>query len=142
MARAYARDCAARLLYARALGGDPIDDKSDILKAGLAEGEEAPGLDGGDKAYIAAMLDGVGETLDELDDWVEQYAVGWALERISKVDLSVLRLALFEMLHREDIPVNVSISEAVGLCNRFSTPESAAFVNGILGSVSRRLEEQ
>ncbi|MDR3085787.1 MAG: transcription antitermination factor NusB [Christensenellaceae bacterium] len=141
MARAYARDCAVRLLYAQALGGDPVDEKSDILEAGLAEGEAPPGLDRSDRAYIAAMLDGVDETLDELDDWIEKYAVGWSLERIAKVDLSVLRLALFEMLHREDIPVSVSINEAVGLCNRFSTPESASFINGLLGSVARKLEE-
>ena len=61
---------------------------------------------------------------------------------MSKVDKSILRLAVYEMLHEEKIPVSVSVSEAVNMSRIYSTDESGAFINGILGAVSRKLDEK
>ncbi len=72
-----------------------------------------------------------------LDTLIEQNAVGWRLSRIGKVDLSILRLAIYEMLCREDVPESVAINEAVELAKKYSEPKSKQFINGILGSISR-----
>ena len=122
MARAEARDCTMRLLYGRELGGEGVETSIEELMD-LRLSQE-------DLAYVRGVLDGT-----------EQNAIGWSLGRIAKVDLSILRLALYEMLYREDVPTSVAINEAVELSHVYSTPEAASFINGILGSVARSLEE-
>jgi len=77
----------------------------------------------------------------ELDDLISKYLKsGWKLNRISKISFSILRLALYEMLYIEDIPVNVSINEAIELSKKYSGPEDGAFVNGVLANIERALK--
>lgn len=76
----------------------------------------------------------------EIDAMIEQYAIGWRKDRISRVSLSLLRLALCEMLYVEDVPTSVSINEAVELAKLYASQEDAAYINGVLGAVSRQLE--
>lgn len=76
----------------------------------------------------------------EIDTMIEQNAIGWRKDRISRVSLSLLRLALCEMLYMEDVPTSVSINEAVELAKLYASQEDASFINGLLGTVSRRLE--
>ena len=130
MARKTARQVAMQLIYQYELGGDGVSST-------IEESMEKPDLNAEDMVYIQAMLDGTMDKQDELDDLVSKYAVGWKTERIAKVDLSILRLAIYEMLYREDITESVSINEAIELAHTYSTPEAASFINGILGSVSR-----
>lgn len=130
MARKTARQVAMQLIYQYELGGDGVSST-------IEESMDKPDLNAEDMVYIQEMLDGTMDKQDELDDLVARYAVGWKPERIAKVDLSILRLAIFEMLFREDIPESVSINEAIELAHTYSTPEAASFINGILGSVSR-----
>ena len=130
MARKTARQVAMQLIYQYELGGDGIS-------CTIEESMDKPELDAEDMLYIENMLEGTNDKQEELDDIVTKYAVGWKIERIAKVDLSILRLAIYEMLYREDIPESVSINEAVELAHTYSTPEAASFINGILGSVSR-----
>ncbi|MBO4468554.1 MAG: transcription antitermination factor NusB, partial [Clostridia bacterium] len=66
-------------------------------------------------------------------------AIGWSIGRISKTALAILRLAIFEMKYMEDIPVSVSINEAVELSKKYATKEDASFVNGILSTVSKQI---
>ena len=87
--------------------------------------------------YLKQVCFGVEEKKDELDALIEQNAVGWRLARIGKVDLSILRLALYEMRYREDVPGSVAINEAVELSKKYSEKKSRQFINGILGSVYR-----
>lgn len=135
MARKTARQVAMQLIYQYELGGDGISST-------IEESMDKPDLNAEDMAYIQAMIDGTTQKGEELDALISRYAVGWSLERIAKVDLSILRLALYEMLFRQDIPESVSISEAIELAHTFSTPEAASFINGILGSVSRAPVEE
>ncbi len=133
MANSKARDSAMRLLYEREMGGEGVETCiEDLMEVQLDEKE---------LAYVRAILDGVREKGSELDSLIENFAIGWSLPRIAKVDLSILRLAIYEILYREDIPTAVAINEAVELSHVYSTPEAAAFINGILGSVARSLEE-
>ena len=135
MARKTARQVAMQLIYQYELGGEGVSST-------IEESMDKPDLNADDMAYIQAMLDGTGEKQQELDELIGRYAVGWSLERIAKVDLSILRLALYEMLYCESIPQGVSINEAIELAHTFYTPEAASFINGILGSVSRAPKEE
>ncbi len=80
------------------------------------------------------------ERIDEIDTLISEFSVGWKIERIPKVSLSILRLAICEMLYVESIPVSVSINEAVELAKTFATSDDASYINGILGSISKRIE--
>lgn len=77
------------------------------------------------------------EQLSEIDEVINKYAIGWKKERLSKVALSVLRLAICEILFVESVPYGVSVNEAVELAKKYATAEDAAFINGILGSFIR-----
>lgn len=77
------------------------------------------------------------ENVEKIDPVIEKYCVGWKMNRISKVALAVLRLAICEMLYFDDIPVGVSINEAVELCKKYASGDDKSFVNGVLSSVSK-----
>ncbi|WP_040196969.1 transcription antitermination factor NusB [Candidatus Soleaferrea massiliensis] len=75
-----------------------------------------------------------------LDELIEKNSRGWKKDRLPKVTLAILRLALYEMIYLEDIPISVSINEAVELAKKFATENDASFINGILGSIAKRIE--
>ena len=89
--------------------------------------------------FCESVFKGVFENLTEIDENIETNAKGWSVSRLGKVALSVLRLAIYEMKFREDIPIGVSVNEAVELCKKYAGEEDASFVNGILGTVSKNL---
>ena len=78
--------------------------------------------------------------LPEIDTEISSYAVGWSLERMSRVSLAILRLAVCEILYFDDIPDSVSINEAVELAKKYAGKKDSAFINGILGSIARARE--
>lgn len=80
------------------------------------------------------------ENKETIDESVKTYLKGWTLDRISKVDLSIIRVAVTEMLYLEELTTAISINEAVNLAKKYSDEESASFVNGILGELARHLE--
>ena len=89
-----------------------------------------------DKDYIQNKLEGVLSHLQEIDEKLNQVSKGWKTSRMSKVDLTLMRLAVYEMQYEEDIPVGVAINEAVELSKSYGSDESPAFVNGILGKLA------
>lgn len=99
-----------------------------------ASAEEASKLDA---AYVLSVLNGVVAKVSQLDQLIVEHSKDWTLDRMAKMDLAILRVAIYEMKFMEDIPVSVSINEAVELAKQFSYPEAGAFINGVLGSVSR-----
>lgn len=94
--------------------------------------EELEGLKDADFAYIDQKSSDIIAHLEELDQEINEKSQGWKTSRMSKVDLSIIRLALYEIKYEEDIPVKVSINEAVELAKQYGTDDSASFVNGIL----------
>ena len=90
-------------------------------------------------AFAEELVYGVIENIDAVDAQIKQHAQNWAFERIAKVDLAVLRLALYELLYRTDIPPIVSINEAIELGKIFSNPDSKRFINGLLDKVKGHL---
>ena len=85
-----------------------------------------------DADYITAKYEKVVEKMPELDAQLNEKAEGWDIKRIGKVELTVMRLALYEMQHDEDVPVSVAINEAVELAKKFGQDNSGSFVNAIL----------
>ena len=88
-------------------------------------------------ARRSALVTGVRDHREELDDLIEQFSHGWKLSRISRTALAVLRVALYEILYMPDIPAAASINEAVELAKGYDEPETVRFINGILGSFMR-----
>ena len=90
-----------------------------------------------DKEYIKRKYAAVLEKTEEIDELINQYAKGWKTTRMNKVDLAILRLAVYEMKWDEEVPVGVAINEAVELAKRFSGGDSPSFINGVLGKIAR-----
>ena len=90
-----------------------------------------------DETYMEAKYSRICEKLPEIDALLNATAVGWKTSRMNKVDLTVLRLAVYEMKYDEEVPTAVAINEAVELARRFGGDDSTSFVNGILGKVAR-----
>ncbi len=90
-------------------------------------------------AYFSKVFFGVISNLTEIDPLIERCSEKWSKKRISRISVSVLRIALYEMLYMDDIPVQVSINEAVELAKRFDTDDSYTFVNGVLGAAEKLL---
>lgn len=90
-----------------------------------------------EEKYISDKYESIVGVLPEIDELINKTAKGWTVERLSKVDLAILRLAIYEMKYDDDIPVGVAIDEAVELAKRFGQDGSGSFVNGILASISK-----
>ncbi len=139
MTRTKIREHLFRLLF-RIEFNQPEDMPEQVglyFEDGFAEDElDSTGSDIPDKdrQYMTAKYDGIVSRLGELDEKIDSAAKGWSLERIGKVELTALRLGLYEMLYDDDIPVSVAIDEAVELAKRYGQDSSAAFVNGILAT--------
>jgi N utilization substance protein B len=88
-------------------------------------------------AFTRELVHGVAREQEVLDELIARYASGWTLERIAPLERSILRVALYEMLHRPDIPDEVAIDEAVEAAKELCAAEASGFVNGILGAVER-----
>jgi N utilization substance protein B len=91
------------------------------------------------RLFADPLIRGTLQYRDEADEYIKRHAQNWELHRIAAVDRNILRLAIYEMLHREDIPPVVSINEAVDIAKKFSTHDSGKFVNGILDKIKGEL---
>ena len=89
-----------------------------------------------DKEYILTKFNNILEKIDEIDAAINEVSKGWKTKRMGKVDLTLIRLAVYEMKYEEDIPVKVAINEAVELAKQYGTEESPAFVNGVLAKLA------
>lgn len=134
MSRTMAREVAMKLAYSRLLGGEDTPDAV-LEKSGVTEPFDAE-----DTAFAEAVVAGVEAHVEELDKLIAEHAIDWTIDRIARVDLSILRVAIYEILYRDDVPAGAAINEAVELAKRFGGEKSYAFVNGILGVVARRVD--
>ena len=90
--------------------------------------------------YAKELFNGVCEKCDELDSNIEKYSNSWKIHRIPKVNVAILRLAIYEIIFVGDTPSSVAANEAVELAKKYSGKEDASFINGILGSLIRSME--
>lgn len=92
-------------------------------------------------SYAEHLIKGVKEHKDEIDNIIEANLKGWKKNRISKISLTILRMAVFELLYVKDVPTSVVINEAVELAKSYATDGDGSFVNGVLGSVVKNKEK-
>ncbi len=142
MTRSLVREHLFRLLFR--IEFNPIEDMPEQVRLyfddGFAEDDlKSTGSDVSeqDRAYITDKYDKIISHLQEIDEKIDKAAKGWSISRLGKVELSILRLAVYEMLYDDDIPVGVAIDEAVELSKRFGGDSSGPFVNGILASLAK-----
>ena len=137
-ARRESRELALQALYQiDLLGGDETDARSlALFWEHFEPGGEAEVL-----AFARELVEGVRARRERIDALIAASAEHWRLPRLSRVDLSVLRLATFELVGRPEIPHSVTLNEAVEIARRFGSEESAAFVNGVLDHIARQLAE-
>ena len=149
MSRTTARAAAMQMIFEKVSGGQGGEETLKMVYDELRE-DGLPGVekigrkepDPEDREYITAATEGVLAHREEIDSLIEKTAKGWPLDRMSLVDLTILRLAVWEILYAEDVPGSVSIAEAMELTEHFSDPQDKSFVNGILGTILREHEAQ
>jgi transcription antitermination protein NusB len=124
--RRQARERAFSLLYEAEVKGVSPDD----VLAGLPVEPDR---------FATELVAGVGAHGEEIDRWLRRFARDWAVERMPAIDRALLRIGVFELLHRPDVPTPVVISEAVELASRFSTEDSGRFVNGLLARIAEEV---
>jgi N utilization substance protein B len=92
-------------------------------------------------AYVRGLLDDLVPRIPEIDDMLSQFLQGYQVERLSRVDREVLRVAVYEMIYSNDVPPKVAVNEAIEVAKHFGTEESGKFVNGVLGKMVKQVDE-
>ena len=149
MTRSDARELAVHLIYGREFTGEEPDK---IIAARLEKEyysllaeESALYADRPSRQqirYIDGVVSGVANRIDDLNNVIRQYSIGWDVSRISKLTRTILQLAILEIQFVDDVPTGVAIAEAVRLAKLYDGDDTGAFVNGILGSFARSLEAE
>jgi N utilization substance protein B len=117
------------------------DKRGNTLMEDPAESPPPTTTESAVRLFADPLIEGVVKHRVEIDALLQKYTLNWDLRRMAVVDRNVLRLATFEMLHRDDIPPVVSINEAVDIAKKFSTEDSGRFVNGILDRIKAELPQ-
>lgn len=131
-ARRKGRELAVQMLYQWEVGGESTSQVIEASDELTAAGEEA-------RRLARRLFEGVARQRDRIDAMVAEHSEKWRLERMATVDRNILRVAVFEFLEL-GTPKNVAIDEAVEVAKRYASPESAAFVNGLLDALLSKLE--
>ncbi len=98
-------------------------------------------LDEGDfNEFVVSYFKGIIENVSQIDELIDKNSLKWGKDRLSKVAITLLRIAVYEMLYRDDIPTSVAINEAIELSKKYGTDKESNFINGILGGISRGME--
>jgi len=145
-ARRRARELCLALIFAADIGGQGSGQAFEQAGAILGMLIEQWNLDDDEVARLGTEIESYGRRLAEqyyahsipIDEIVSQYSEGWALARMPAVDRNILRMALAEMLYMPDVPMGVTIDEAVELAKEYGGEDSSKFINGILGAVARK----
>ena len=149
MTRANARELAVHLIYSQSFTGEEPDQivsarlEKEYYKNLSAENDvylERPNRT--QLMYIDGVVSGVANRLEDLNATIGKYSIGWDISRISRLTRSIMQLAIFETLYVDDVPAGVAVSEAVRLAKKYDGDDTGAFVNGILGSFVRGLENR
>lgn len=137
MSRKLARETAMTLIYQMDVNGSKAKE---VLESFFDNTELELKKD--EIEYIKSCVSGVEENITYINNYIERFLKpGWKINRIAKVDLAILRLGIYEMSIRTDIPDNVAINEAIELAKKYGGDESGSFINGILGNVLREIQK-
>jgi len=134
LSRKTAREQAFKILFAIDVGENTIEEAMEIAIPSLN--------DQGQKKFVLDEVNGVLNNLESIDEIINKYSGDWKVNRMASSDRNILRIAIYEILYRDDIPASVSINEAVEIAKKYSDEKSYKFINGLLGSVVREYESK
>lgn len=135
MGRKQAREGTMQLLFQMGINDDYSEESLESYLDNFS-------FDKQETEYILDAVDKILENREDIDNHIREHIKGWEIERLANVDLSILRIAIYEVLYREDIPVQVSINEAIEISKKYSTEDSYRFINGVLGGFVRSLDKK
>lgn len=149
--RRQGREMAVKLLYSLPdhEGGNLEEVLADFWRQfefrndalGEAEDEVNSSIRPEVRHFSESLVAGVSENLEQIDTALAEFSTNWALDRMARVDLALLRMAAYELLYCADVPANVVINEAIEVGKRFGTSETSAFINGILDPLARTIRQ-
>ncbi|MCI9125732.1 MAG: transcription antitermination factor NusB [Eubacterium sp.] len=130
MKRAEIRECVFKLLFCNEFHNkEDMPEQYRLFLDNIQEaGEE-------DSAYISSKVTDIAKQIEDIDQKINEVSVGWSTDRMSKTDLTIIRLAYYEMNMDEDVPKKVAVDQAVELAKKYGSDESPAFINGILAKL-------
>lgn len=137
MSRKVAREVAFKIIFELAFQHD--EEATKLFEKMLEASEEKYEITEEDNVYVNEIITGIQENAASIDEKIKSHLKDWSFERISKVDIAILRLAIYEIVYRQDIPCKVSVNEAVELAKIFSEDSSPAFINGILAEILKEI---
>jgi N utilization substance protein B len=129
------RELALQILYALDLNPLKTQEAFQLFRENSRSAAQV-------RIFAEELVAGVTANCDEIDNLIAGTSKNWAISRMAKVDLNILRLAVFELIYRIDIPRNVTINEAIEVAKKFGTEDSPAFINGILDEIAASLTEK
>lgn len=132
MSRRTIRENVFKLAYETAVCGEINELTVDAVTQNIDED---------DKSYFDKVFYGIADNREKLEGIIKRYARAYEFERLYKVDIAILLVAIYEIIYMDDIPYKVSVNEAVELAKAYSTDKSAGYINGILASVIKNMEE-
>jgi len=142
MSRTNARKSAFYLIFQHDfVGMEGMEEAKNVLCGtdGTERAEEydlTGEIDDNDRAFINRTVDGTLQNMEKIDELINTYAKGWSVSRMSKVDLAILRMAVYELKFSDETPTGVVINEAVEAAKKYSSDSAPAFINGILGNIA------
>jgi N utilization substance protein B len=141
MRRTDQRRAAVFICYQRDVTGAPLDEliRRDLPPADKGAMDGAAAAPEKASSFTRELVEGVDSVGEELDELIDEQAIDWRIDRIAPLERAILRVALFEILHRPDIPDEVAIDEAVETAKLYCGTQAPAFVNGILGGILRKV---
>lgn len=135
--RSSAREYVFALLFAKEFSPEEAADTFYALETENAEIEFGDQID-----YVHDVFFGIMDSLADIDEKISAAASGWALNRLAKVTLAIMRLCVYEMAHVDDVPKRVALNEAVELAKKYDDDNAPAFVNGVLNTISHKLPDR
>jgi N utilization substance protein B len=133
--RRRAREAALKILYQIEMSGYPFEECIETYWNNLGENQDV-------KEFSTFLVRGIHRFLSEIDEKIKETAKNWSIERMHKVDLSILRMAIFEIFYTNETPYKVVINEAIELAKKYGTDDSYAFINAILDKLSKSLNKK
>jgi len=130
--RRKAREIALQALY-------QVESTGEHVEQALSHFGESFELSEGAKDFSWTLVRGVLSRSDEIDAYIEAVTSNWKVDRLSRIDLSAIRIAVYELLATPELPVEIIIDEAVEIARKFGTADSAKFVNGVLDPIAKRI---
>jgi transcription antitermination protein NusB len=129
MGRRVSREAAVKILYQLEI---QKDDRKEQIEYFINNDEYMENVD---REYVVEVIEGIEKNKNDIDEIISANIKGWSLGRLSRIDITILRICVYEIRHRNDIPARVSINEAIELAKKYGSEASSSFINGVLGSV-------